>query len=232
MANDRIHQARRAAKALSRSQDVKYQQALDIVAREAGYGTWSAMMAAHGETAAPAAPVASQKAASKPDWRTRELERLEGSRHSPVDEAGIATIGQLLGRIGEISGIPVIVIAAALPCIFGLLAVTVLKDQIVGIGDTVITTVLTIPFGLAILRSPDHRGARYARRSTRVVAGLSLMICICFTVPMAYAYGTMSVDHLWQGPTRIVIALLLFNMAMWGCAWEGRRIRREGMSTT
>ena len=227
MANDVIARARRAAKAMSRSKDMGYQQALDAVAREAGFGTWSAMLASEGGNVPPDAPRHAEPAVS--DWRLRALERLEGSRHSPADESGISMVGRGVARLSDLSGLPVLAIAAAIPTMGGLFVASLVDLPVRAVFvDIIVTTAFVVLYGMATLRSPDHHGARRARRVGRIlVAGMPLLIA-SFCLPAMYRYGTVSTDGLWQHPITFGLDGCWFTIAMWGCAWEGRRRRRNG----
>lgn len=229
MADDPIREARRRARAMSRAQDIGYQQALDSVAREAGHGTWSAMLTAQGATAAPppSVPATSEPRPNAGDWRLVALERLEGSRHSPVDEAGIATVGRSIANVARAVRIPVLAVAALLPAVL-LLAFRGLTYGGLGMDvfQTAFTVLATVPFGLAALRCPDHSGSRRVRRMAQVGALMTVILCICFTLPTALKLGFESVDQIGDGPFRIALSMMVFTMSMWACAWEGRRIRR------
>ncbi len=226
MSNDPIHNARRAAKALSRSEGLAYQHALDVVARNAGFGTWGAMLAEQGRKSG-SAPRPIDSVVAPSDWRLRALERLEGSRHSPVDEAGIASIGRPLARLAAFAGVPTLAVASTVPAA-GSMVVAAMFDMsarhiLVGV---VITTYLVLVYGLATLRSPDHQGARRARRLSRILTTTVVVLSACFCIPIGYMYGGDSVTALWEQPLMIAIYGCWFTIAMWTCAWEGRRRRR------
>jgi hypothetical protein len=232
MAADPIHQARRAAKALSRTSDIGYQQALDVVAREAGHGTWSAMTAAHA-TGDAVQLVKTDTETQETGWRIRTLERLEGSRHSAIDEAGIASIGKTLVGLADITRIPVLVLVAMLPLAAWPIAQGALGGSPGdGIFDIVLSMLPIILFGIATQRCPDHRGARRIRRTSRVLAVMFLLVFGSFMLSTRIIYGTAQTNPLSMASARLVLALAVFTIAMWTCAWEGRRRRRGGATVS
>jgi hypothetical protein len=228
MTGDAITAARREAKRISRTVGTGYQQALEEVARAAGHGTWAAMLSAEGEarTAEPApAPSVPEP---DPDWRMRALERMEGSRHSPVDEAGISAAGGPIARAAFRMGAPVGLVAIALP-----VALLMTVDVAAGVPiptlltDAGVTTMLSAPFSLATLRSPDHRGARRARRVGRAMALMLAVLGAAFAMPTVARTGATSASDLIGGPARLALCACCFTLSMWTCAWEGRRMRRD-----
>jgi len=211
---------------MSRTSDIGYQQALDVVARGAGHGTWSAMVAAHMGSEAPQHVRASPTQATT-GWRIRALERLEGSRHSSIDEAGIASVGRMLVRLADIIGVPVIAIAAMLPVACWPIARSMLDGSPgESFFDAMLTIVPIVLFGIGTLRSPDHRGARRIRRTSRVLCFMFLVVCASFMLSTKVIYGPTQIDALSMAPARLIFALVIFTVAMWACAWEGRRRRR------
>lgn len=227
MAADPIAQAKRRAKAMSRTTEHGYQQALDLVAREEGHPTWKAMLEAHG--AARTDNAVSGPKPARPEvrsWRLRELERIEGSRHNGFDEGGIRMLGGPLARLSRRTGVPVWAAAVAIPAMLPILLGVVMEDPFGNVTMAFIVALLSPVLVMATLRSPDHRGARRLRRNTRVLTVFIMALSLAIAIMSSMRFGDRLVD-VWIDTARISLFGTSLCLAMWIAAWEGRRRRRE-----
>ena len=229
MANDVLTQARRAAKTMSRSGDLSYQQSLDAVARQAGHGTWKAMTLANRDAAADQTEEPRVVARTVPvdaGWRIRTLERIEGSRHQPFDEYGIRMMGRPIARMTSIIGLPVEISALLVPAIVMAMAMYAFDDMPGDMTMFVAFMLATTPCMVATLRNPDHRGARRLRRNARVLTMFIITLAAAVALVSATRYQSSFVEALiYSG--RLAYMSCAFSLSMWMAAWEGRRRRRD-----
>lgn len=180
-----IADVKREAKAMSRSGEATYQQALDRIATREGHAHWSAYSAfldpsAPDEAQSPRTPTEDRKITG---WRLRQLEQMAGARHSPLDEWTIRRIGRPIAMfcegvgLGEVSG-PIIVTYGI--AVIPMMAVGMFTHVgALTLGSAILTAMFVAPFGLATNRSPDHEGSRRARRNLMSTLFVWTMVSTC-----------------------------------------------------
>jgi hypothetical protein len=240
MANDVITQARRRAKSMSRSSELTYQQSLDAVARQDGHATWKAMTTAFPDQDE-SPPDRNSEATPNPSavragWRMRALERAEGSRHQPIDEYGIRTVGGPIARTSAMLRVPVVVAAILVPALVMMLTSAVVGDPVRDVG-LVLAFMVAPACMVATLRNPDHRGAVRMRRNARLLAAFTLTLALATALTGMVQYHNSFADTAIDNG-RLALIPAAFCLCMWITAWEGRRRRRgekpgapEGVAT-
>lgn len=241
MAGNVIADARRRAKTMSRTAAYTYQQALDAVARDEGYGTWKEMLdIAESRQSAEVATATTDQThrATRPDWRMQIIEVAEGSRQSKIDETMVRTIGRPLATVSRAVGIAPWIVAVALPV--GIMVAAALSSDrsmgITGVSGTICTaimgTIVTYVCVMATMRNPDGRGARRLRRNARILSVMLPTMTLSLLIPLSTGRG-MTIISIQEaialvGP--LSIYPLAISIGLWTAAWEGRRYRREASS--
>lgn len=226
--HDPVANARRRAKALSRSTELTHQQALDSIAKQEGQPHWAAFLASHGQRVVQAASTNADTDAHSYDWRTIQLERMAGARHSPIDEWCISRIGGPIARmalsIGGTSTAAVIITVHVLTAILMQWA----DDASAWIFMLMVCVISPYLIGLNLAK-PDGREQRMVRRTMISFTIMWSLLVTAAAIASLLGAPPFEVQR-WKplimmlGIYPIVVIPYLIQIA---AAWAGRNARRE-----
>lgn len=225
--HDPIANAKRRAKELSRAGTMTHQKALDAIARQEGHAHWAAFASSCGRLPIPTVdePPAT---ASRPGWRTMQLERMTGARHSPMDEWVIRSFGRPLGRLcltmGRMAS-SVMIIAACTLC-------ACLQQSISGSAEAFFTMLVLLcsPYLVAMgITKPDHSSTRTLRRSILSFAVFWMVLTIGSCVALSIGQHPAGM-HPSDGILKVLCILptvLMLSIILSSATWTGREMRRR-----
>ena len=230
---------RREAKRLSRTGDMTYQQALDDVARRHGHAHWNAASAVSASADLQDGPARSAAAPSRnTGWRRRELERMSGARHSPADEWLIANVGGRITKLMDVIGLSGV--TGAIIATYGLLMPVVILNCMfndfgaVGTVFYFYSAGMCAKYALACYRSPDHQGARRARRNARSMLRVYGLVAACALWPYAATISMESMSMTLNAASMMMVAGTAFVgpiLVLSTTTWIGRDRQRRGLPT-